>query len=135
MESDTAKQVSSKGPEATSDASDPVRPQISVPPGPPPKHLVVNDLKIGTGAEIKVGDRFSVRYVSFNYDTGDLSEDYWDDDSVFTWTFGPNKVVGAWAKGLPGMKVGGRRELIAPSQLAYDYGAMIWVVELLSVGK
>lgn len=117
------------------DGGYPARPQVAAPSGPPPKHLVVKDVKKGTGAEIKVGKEFSVRYASFDYSTGELSEDHWAKDSIFSWTFGPDKVVKAWAKGLPGMKVGGRRELIAPSQLAYGDGAMIWVVELLSVGK
>ncbi len=132
----TANQAPGDGSEASgSDGGYPARPHVAAPSGPPPKHLVVKDLKKGTGAEIKAGKEFSVRYVSFDYGTGELSEDHWGKDSIFRWTFGPDKVVKAWAKGLPGMKVGGRRELIAPSQLAYGFGAMIWVVELLSVGK
>jgi FKBP-type peptidyl-prolyl cis-trans isomerase len=77
-----------------------------------------------------------VRYVSFDYDTGDQAEDHWSNDKIFAWTFGPGRVVRAWVKGLPGMRVGGRRELIAPGRLAYNESrAMIWVVELLSVDK
>jgi peptidylprolyl isomerase len=137
--SSTAKQASapSSGPEGSRGSADaPPRPHISIPSAPPPKQLVVKDLKKGTGAPLETGDEFSVRYLSFDYDTGDPAEDHWGNNSIFSWTFGPGRVVRAWAKGLPGMRVGGRRELIAPGRLAYDKRyAMIWVVELLSVGK
>jgi peptidylprolyl isomerase len=137
--SSTAKQASatSSQPEGSKgSAGAPPRPHISIPSGPPPKQIVIKDLKKGTGAPLKTGDEFSVRYISYDYDTGDVAEDHWSNDSIFTWTFGPGKVVQAWVKGLPGMRVGGRRELIAPGRLAYyKRYAAAWVVELLSVGK
>jgi FKBP-type peptidyl-prolyl cis-trans isomerase len=58
-------------------------------------------------------------------------ENRWGDR--FEWSYEPGSVVRAWVKGLRGMKEGGVRKLIAPSRLAYDEGAMIWVVELLAV--
>lgn len=133
----TAKQVSaasseSKGRDDVQEA--PPVPHVKPPPEPPPDHLVIKDLVKGTGKPIKANHEFSVRYVSFNYETGEMLEDHWGNDSIFTWTFGPHEVVSGWAKGLPGMRVGGRRELIAPPRLAYGY-PMIWVVELLSVGS
>lgn len=97
--------------------------------------MVVKDLKKGSGDVIKANDAFAVRYVSFDYGTGDVREDHWGNDSIFSWSFGPGKVVRAWVKGLPGMREGGRRELIAPARLAYGTHPEIWVIELLSVGS
>jgi peptidylprolyl isomerase len=136
--SNTAKQASATGSEGSNGGGGdvPPFPHISKPVGPAPNHVVVRDLVKGSGDAIKANDDFSVRYVSFDYKTGDVSEDHWSNDSIFSWTFGPGRVVGAWVKGLPGMRVGGRRELIAPGRLAYNPRyAMIWVVELLSVSK
>jgi len=110
-------------------------PHVSVPSGPPPKQIVVKDLRKGTGAVLKPNTRFSARYVAVDYRTGKTLEDSWRDHSIFKWEFGPGSVVRAWAKGLDGMREGGRRELIAPSRLAYGKGAEIWVVDLLSVGE
>jgi peptidylprolyl isomerase len=105
-------------------------PEVSVPPGPPPKQLVVKDLKKGTGATLDWGDEMSVRYIALNYRTRGVVERHWLEP--FSWGFGPGQVVRAWVLGLRGMKVGGVRELIAPSRLAYKQGARMWVVELLS---
>ncbi len=120
------------GPEVSSEAARPTKPpKVSVPPGPPPKQIVTKDIKRGTGAVLKWGKELSVRYVAVDYKTGKVIENRWGDR--FEWAYGPGSVVKAWVKGLRGMKVGGVRKLIAPSRLAYDEGAMIWVVELLSV--
>jgi peptidylprolyl isomerase len=122
----------SSGSEISSEAPRPTKPpKVSVPPGPPPKHIVVKDLREGTGAVLKWGKELSVRYVAVDYKTGKVIENRWGDR--FEWAYGPGSVVKAWVKGLRGMKVGGVRKLIAPSRLAYGEGAMIWVVELLSV--
>jgi peptidylprolyl isomerase len=72
----------------------------------------------------------SARYIALEYKTGKVFDDHWSE--TFDWGFGPGQVVRAWVKGLKGMRVGGVRELIAPSRLAYKQGAAIWVVELLS---
>ena len=117
------------------DVEQPPFPHISVPPGPPPKHVVVKELEKGSGDLIKTNEEIAVRYVSFDYHTGDVLEDHWGNDSIFKWSFAPGRLVRAWVKGLPGMREGGRRELIAPARLAYGTDPEIWVVELLSVGK
>lgn len=129
---------SADGPEADSDEAGSVEsppaskpPSVSVPPGPPPKQLVVKDLRKGTGAVLRAGKDLSARYIAVDYRTGKVLERVWQ--KPFEWSFGPGQVVQAWVEGLGGMRVGGLRELIAPSRLAYDKGAEIWVVELLSV--
>jgi peptidylprolyl isomerase len=106
-------------------------PHVSIPSGPPPKQLVVKDLKKGTGAVLRWGTELSARYIARDYKTGKVFDPHWADP--FEWSYGPGQVVRAWVKGLRGMRVGGVRELIAPSRLSYKEGATVWVVELLSV--
>ena len=48
---------------------------------------------------------------------------------------GSGEVRDGWETGLKGMRVGGRRELILPSMLAYGTGALIYIVELLAIEK
>ncbi|HKB50132.1 MAG TPA: FKBP-type peptidyl-prolyl cis-trans isomerase [Solirubrobacterales bacterium] len=107
--------------------------RVLVPTGPPPKEMIVRDLKKGRGTLLKVGHSFTVNYVNLSYKTGKRLEDRWRGEP-FTWVFGPGKVVKSWVTGLKGMKVGGRRELIVPSSLANGNGALVYVIELLKVG-
>lgn len=88
------------------------------PPLPPgPEKLEIVDEKVGTGPEAKNGDTVKVHY------TGKLLNDKQFDSSVgkepFEVTVGQGKVIKGWDEGLPGMKVGGKRKLTIPWQLAY----------------
>jgi len=82
------------------------------------KGLQIIDTRVGTGAEAKLGDTITVQY------TG-----YLEDGTVFD---GPEihgdpiqldlvvgQLIQGWTDGVPGMKVGGIRRLIIPSELAY----------------
>jgi peptidylprolyl isomerase len=109
------------------------RPKVRVPKGPPPSKLVVRDLREGFGMPIKPYREISVNYVSVDYRTGKLVEFYWR--PPFTMEFGPKMEIEGWEKGLAGMKVGGRRELIIPSELAYGTGPLVYVIDLLKVNK
>lgn len=95
-------------------------PTVHVPKGPPPKKLVVKDLKKGTGATAKAGDEVSVQYVGVLYSTGETFDSSWSRGAEpFSFTLGAHQVIPGWDKGVAGMKVGGRRELIIPPALAY----------------
>jgi peptidylprolyl isomerase len=109
------------------------RPKVHIPPGPPPKKLVVRSLKEGSGAGARWGQRLRVQYVGLSYKTGKPFEDRWGKSGPFTFNFGIGEVRKGWEIGLKGMKVGGRRELILPSRLAYGTGALLYVVELLKI--
>lgn len=107
-------------------------PAFGVPPGPPPKKLITRDVKKGTGVEIQPRRRFTTNYVALEYGSGDPVEDYWKGES-FNWCWRTGGLTKGWEVGLEGMRVGGQRELIVPSQMAYGSGARVYMIELLSV--
>lgn len=119
-------------------------PAVSVPEGPPPKKLVVEDLIVGKGAAAEAGDELAVYFTSIRYVGGEHFETIWKPDKPFTFNLSGDEVIPGWVKGLPGMKVGGRRELIVPGQLAARGGispfqdpeasTLIYVIDLLEVG-
>lgn len=78
--------------------------------------LIYLDLKIGEGESPAPTDRVTVHY------TGWLLDGTKFDSSVDRGkpsTFGLNRVIGGWTEGVGGMKVGGKRRLICPPDLAY----------------
>lgn len=90
----------------------------SAPPLPPgPDTLQKEDVKVGTGPEAKKGDKVKVHY------TGTLMNGKEFDSSVgkepFEFTLGQGQVIKGWDEGVPGMKVGGKRKLTIPWQMAY----------------
>jgi FKBP-type peptidyl-prolyl cis-trans isomerase len=109
------------------------KPNVEVPSGPPPKDLVVKDIEEGSGAEVKADDEVVVDYVGVLYKTGKQFESTWDDGETRTFKLGHPEVIDGWKQGVPGMKVGGRRELIIPSKQAFETGAVIYVIDLLEI--
>jgi peptidylprolyl isomerase len=95
------------------------KPKVTVPKGAPPKKLEVTDLEEGTGAEAKAGDEVTVQYVGVNYKNGKEFDASWDRGEPFAFQLGSGMVIPGWDQGVEGMKVGGRRELIIPPELAY----------------
>lgn len=128
---------------ATSEESVATKPKVEVPSGPPPKQLESIDLVEGSGAEAKAGDEITVQYVLVDYKTGKEIEASWDRGEPLTFTLGAGQVIPGWDQGVEGMKVGGRRELIIPPELAYGSAGsppviapnatLIFVVDLLAV--
>lgn len=94
-------------------------PTVHVPKGPPPKKLEIKELKQGTGATAKAGDKVSVQYVGVLYSNGSTFDSSWSRGEPFSFKLGAHEVIPGWDKGIVGMKVGGRRELIIPPALAY----------------
>jgi FKBP-type peptidyl-prolyl cis-trans isomerase len=86
-----------------------------LPPGP--EKLEKVDTVIGSGPEAKAGDKVKVNY------TGTLMNGQEFDSSVgkspFEFTLGTGGVIKGWDEGVPGMRVGGKRKLTIPWQLAY----------------
>lgn len=119
------------------------KPNVTVPRGAPPRKLIVKDLEEGTGAEAKAGDQVTVQYVGVSFSNGRQFDASWDRNEPFTFVLGTQQVIKGWDDGIPGMKVGGRRELVIPPDLAYgregappDIGpgeALVFVIDLLDV--
>jgi peptidylprolyl isomerase len=95
------------------------KPQVTVPDGAPPKKLVKNDLEVGTGATAKAGSKVTVQYVGVGYDSKEEFDSSWSRSEPFPFNLGAGEVIPGWDQGIEGMKVGGRRELVIPPDLAY----------------
>lgn len=121
------------------------RPVVTVPKGPPPTHLVVKDLIKGTGAAAKAGQSVTVNYVGVIYKTGKEFDSSWSRNQPFTASLSTSNVIKGWVQGIPGMQVGGRRELIIPPSLGYGAkgspptippnSTLVFVVDLISTGS
>ena len=94
-------------------------PNVTPPSGAAPSKLVVNDLITGTGPEAKAGQSVTVNYVGVLFHGGKEFDASWKRKEPFTFALGKGQVIPGWDQGVAGMKVGGRRELIIPSALAY----------------
>ncbi len=122
-----------------------VKPAVTVPVGRPPSVLEASDLITGTGPAAKAGDKVTVQYVGVNYATETEFQASWDFNMPYSFTLGKGQVIKGWDKGVVGMKVGGRRELIIPPDLAYGptpppnsgitaNATLIFVIDLLKIG-
>jgi peptidylprolyl isomerase len=118
------------------------QPVVKSPTGPAPAKLVIKDLIVGTGAAAKSGETVSVNYVGVLYKGGAEFDASWKRRQPLTFPLGQGQVIPGWDQGVPGMKVGGRRELIIPSALAYGAqgsqgippnSPLVFVVDLLGI--
>jgi peptidylprolyl isomerase len=95
------------------------RPVITSSSEPPPNRVETDDIVVGEGPAAKDGDTVSVQYVGAVYDTGTEFDASWDRGEAFDFTLGDGQVIKGWDEGVVGMKVGGRRKLVIPPDLAY----------------
>jgi peptidylprolyl isomerase len=95
------------------------KPTVSIPKGPPPSKLVVKDLVKGTGPAATAGSTVNVQYVGELYKGGKQFDASWNDGSGQPVSLPLTGVIKGWQQGIPGMKIGGRRELIIPPSLGY----------------
>jgi peptidylprolyl isomerase len=95
------------------------KPKIAKPTGPPPTKLVKEDLMDGKGSVAKAGDQLQVNYVGVSYKTGKEFDSSFKTGQPFQFELGAGMVIPGWDQGIEGMKVGGRRKLTIPSDLAY----------------
>jgi peptidylprolyl isomerase len=94
------------------------KPTITKPSGDPPTKLVTKDIVPGKGPAAKAGDKLSMHYLGALFD-GKQFEASWDSGQPFEFTLGQGNVIAGWDQGIVGMKAGGRRLLVIPSELAY----------------
>ena len=79
------------------------------------------DLVVGTGAQAFSPARITVAYTGWLYDASrpDGKGTQFQTNASFPFQLGTNSVIRGWEQGVPGMRVGGQRRLVIPSDLAY----------------
>jgi len=130
---------------AAEPAAPTTKPKVTVPKGSPPAGLQIEDLTEGTGPTAQTGSAVTVHYVGVSYSTGKQFDASWDTpgQEPFSFTLDGGDVIPGWDQGVAGMKVGGRRRLTIPPELAYgaqgsppDIGpneTLVFVIDLLGV--
>ena len=76
------------------------------------------DIKVGTGEEAKSGDKVKVHYTGW-FISGKKFDSSVDAQQPYSFTLGQGNVIKGWDEGVTGMKVGGKRQLRIPPELAY----------------
>jgi FKBP-type peptidyl-prolyl cis-trans isomerase len=104
--------------------------------------LQIEELAPGNGAEAKTGNTVTVHYTG-TLTTGSKFDSSHDRGKGFTFKLGAGNVIKGWDQGVPGMKIGGKRKLTIPPELAYGArgfppvippnSTLIFEVELLEV--
>ncbi len=95
--------------------------------GTPPvvETVTITELTVGTGPTATSGKSVTVHYTGWLYDAtaagnkGKKFDSSVDRGQPFTFVLGAGQVIAGWDQGVPGMKVGGKRNLIIPASLAY----------------
>jgi peptidylprolyl isomerase len=117
------------------------KPTVTVPKQPADK-LEIHDDIVGTGATVKPHDTVTVHYVGVGQLSGKQFDASWDRNQPTQ--FSLDEVIPGWGQGLVGMKVGGRRTLVIPGNLAYGASppagsgiqaneTLVFVVDLVSI--
>ncbi len=113
------------------------KPEIEFPGGEAPTELVITDLVVGDGAEAVAGGQVEVHYVGVDFENGEQFDSSWDRGESIS--FPLNGLIAGWQEGIPGMRVGGRRQLVIPPRLAYGESGvhrlsgrtLVFVIDLL----
>ena len=117
------------------------KPEIDFPGGDAPTELQITDLLVGDGAEAVPGAQVQVHYLGVEFDSGEEFDSSWNRGESIS--FPLQGLIQGWQDGIPGMKVGGRRQLTIPPHLAYGAAGgghrlsgqtLIFVIDLLDVG-
>jgi peptidylprolyl isomerase len=120
------------------------KPEVSVPLGESPSYqLELEDIEVGDGDEATPGKIVEVHYVGVSWKNGNQFDASWDRGDTFKFGLGKGQVIPGWDQGVAGMKVGGRRRITIPPNLAYGKrGAggvigpdetLVFVVDLIGV--
>jgi len=76
------------------------------------------DIKVGLGPLAKAGDQVKVHYTGW-LTTGKKFDSSVGTSGPYEFTLGQGEVIKGWDEGVAGMKVGGKRQLRIPPELAY----------------
>ena len=125
---------------ASSTPANSSRPVVDFPNGEPPTELDIVDITVGDGAEAVPGGTVRVHYLGVEFDSGEEFDSSWNRGESIE--FPLRGLIKGWQDGIPGMKVGGRRQLTIPPELAYGPAGgghrlsgktLIFVIDLLGV--
>ena len=117
------------------------KPEVDFYEGPEPTELVIIDLEEGTGEVAQPGATVDVHYLGVEFDTLEEFDSSWGRGQSVN--FPLNRLIAGWQEGIPGMRVGGRRQLVIPPALAYGEAGgghrlsgrtLVFVIDLLDVG-
>ena len=121
----------------------PDKPEIDFPDSPAPTELEITDIAVGDGALATQGSTVVAHYVGVAHSTGEEFDASYNRGEPLSFKLGVGQVIAGWDEGIQGMRVGGRRQLIIPADLAYgDRGAgsaigpgetLVFVVDLVDV--
>jgi peptidylprolyl isomerase len=115
------------------------KPEIDFVDGPAPTELVSTDLLVGEGTEATEGAQVLVHYVGVDFESGEEFDASWNRGEPIE--FPLRGLIQGWQDGIPGMKVGGRRQLVIPPRLAYGENGghrlagrtLVFVIDLIDV--
>lgn len=120
--------------------SNKTKPEVDAPVGPAPEQLEIVDIEVGDGAEAQASSIVDVHYLGVSYDSGEEFDSSWSRGESIN--FPLRNLIAGWQEGIPGMRVGGRRQLTVPPQLAYGAAGgghplsgqtLIFIIDLLGV--
>jgi len=121
----------------------PDKPQIDIPEHAPSYQLELEDLEVGDGDEATPGSIVEVHYAGVAWSTGNEFDASWNRGETFKFGLGKGQVIKGWDEGVAGMRVGGRRRITIPPDMAYGKrGAggvigpdetLVFVVDLVGV--
>ncbi|MEZ2122501.1 MULTISPECIES: FKBP-type peptidyl-prolyl cis-trans isomerase FkpA [unclassified Corynebacterium] len=117
------------------------KPTIEAQTGPAPEDIVIVDLIEGDGPAAQPNGLVEVHYVGVDFESGEEFDSSWDRGQTIE--FPLSGLIAGWQEGIPGMKVGGRRQLTIPPEAAYGPAGgghplsgrtLVFVIDLISVG-
>lgn len=92
------------------------KPEVSLPAAPATELCIVDNL-VGSGEPVPEGGSVTIHYVGVGQQTGQEFDSSWERGEPTTLAL--SILIEGWKQGIPGMKVGGRRTLVIPADLAY----------------
>ena len=107
---------------------------------PAPSVLTIQEVVVGEGVEAPANSTVKVHYLGVDYETGEEFDSSWGRGESIN--FPLQRLIKGWQEGIPGMKVGGRRMLICPPEMAYGPAGsghslsgrtLVFVIDLLGV--
>ena len=121
--------------------TDTTKPEVEPVDGPAPAELTISDITVGDGPEAQPGDTVDVHYLGVDFESGEEFDSSWSRGQSVR--FPLRSLIAGWQQGIPGMKVGGRRQLVIPPEQAYGPAGsghrlagrtLVFVIDLQGVG-